>query len=100
MVSQKEFNKRLKDFSRSKVPLKILLNGIEMKSKYQTVLWDWYIEEKSYAQIAEELHMTQESIGNLLCEARTEFNSIISEMGFLLADDLQPYIKFLTNNND
>lgn len=93
-ISQKEFNKRLKEFSRSKTIFKILISGISMKEKYEKVLWAYYVDEKSYAQIAEELNMTMESVGNLLCEARQEFNSIISTMGFLLPDDLQPYIKF------
>ena len=65
-----------------------------MKDKYEKVLWAYYVDEKSYAQIASELNITIESVGNLLCEARQEFNSIISSMGFLLPDDLQPYIKF------
>lgn len=93
-ISQKEFNKRLKEFSRSKTIFKILISGISMKEKYEKVLWAYYVDEKSYAQIAEELNMTMESVGNLLYEARQEFNSIISTMGFLLPDDLQPYIKF------
>lgn len=93
-ISQKEFNKRLKEFSKSKTIFKILISGISMKEKYEKVLWAYYVDEKSYAQIAQELNMTMESVGNLLCEARQEFNSIISTMGFLLPDDLQPYIRF------
>ncbi len=93
-ISQKEFNKRLKEFSRSKTIFKILISGVFMKEKYEKVLWAYYVDEKSYAQIASELNITIESVGNLLCEARQEFNSIISSMGFLLPDDLQPYIKF------
>lgn len=93
-ISQKEFNKRLKEFSRSKTIFKILISGVSMKSKYEKVLWAYYVDEKSYAQIASEMNITIESVGNLLYEARQEFNSIISGMGFLLPNDLQPYIQF------
>ena len=99
-VSQKEFNKRLKEFSKSKLPLKVLIPGVQMKSKYEKILWMFYIEEKSYSEISRELNITVESVGNLLVEARNEFNSIIQTMGFLLPDDLQPYIQFLTKETD
>lgn len=86
-ISQKDFNARFKEFCRSKNLLKIIIPGAGLKSKYETVLIKHYIEEKTHAEIAEELHMTRESVGNLICKAKKELKLALDNISEFSDDE-------------
>lgn len=86
-ISQKVFNARFKEFCRSKTLLKIIIPSAGLKSKYETVLVKHYIEEKTHAEIADELHMTKESVGNLICKAKKELNSALDNISEFSNDE-------------
>lgn len=67
-TTQSEFNNLLKRMS--KVYLKLIISSIGLKYRYEKVLWLFYVEEKSHVEIAEEMNLTKESIGNLITKAR------------------------------
>ena len=78
-VTQEEFNKRFKNYCSSKKILNVLIPGAELKSKYEKVLTLIHIEEKSHAEAADILHMSKESVGNLICKARKELKKSLDQ---------------------
>lgn len=87
--TQTEFNNILKRMS--KIYLKMIIPNIGLKSKYEKVLTLIYIEEKSYAEIAEELNITRESVGNLATKARKELKYLIDKE-YIVPECVKGYI--------
>ena len=96
-MTQTEFNEKLKDFTKSKIGIKILLPSLELKAKYEEILRLYYIDELNHFEIADKLHMTKESVGNLLCKARKEMFDVITKQYGLFEGQYQEIIKILLN---
>lgn len=94
-MTQSEFNNKLKEFAKSKIGLKILLPSLQLKHKYEEILWLYYIDELDSSQISEKLHLTRESVNNLLCKARKSMLDVITKQYKILGMDLQEIIKIL-----
>lgn len=96
-MTQAEFNEKLKNFTKSKVGIKILLPSLQLKNKYEEILKLYYIDELNHFEIADKLHMTKESVGNMLCKARKEMFDVITEQYGLFDGQYQEIIKILLN---
>ena len=95
-TTQSEFNNLLKRMS--KVYLKLIISSVGLKYRYEKVLWLFYVEEKSHAEIAEEMNLTKESIGNLITKARKQLKYLLDTQGVLLSPELQQYLDILKTN--
>lgn len=95
-TTQSEFNNLLKRMS--KVYLKLIISSVGLKYKYEKVLWLFYVEEKSHVEIAEEMNLTKESIGNLITKARKQLKYLLDTQGVLLSPELQQYLDILKTN--
>lgn len=95
-TTQSEFNNLLKRMS--KVYLKLIISSIGLKYRYEKVLWLFYVEEKSHVEIAEEMNLTKESIGNLITKARKQLKYLLDTQGVLLSPELQQYLDILKTN--
>ena len=95
-TTQSEFNNLLKRMS--KVYLKLIISSIGLKYRYEKVLWLFYVEEKSHVEIAEEMNLTKESIGNLITKARKRLKYLLDTQGVLLSPELQQYLDILKTN--
>lgn len=93
---QSEFNNLLKRMS--KVYLKLIISSVGLKYRYEKVLWLFYVEEKSHVEIAEEMNLTKESIGNLITKARKQLKYLLDTQGVLLSPELQQYLDILKTN--
>lgn len=74
-MAESDFSKNLK--SLSKTSLKIIILGAGLKTKYERILWKYYIEDKSYEEIAEDLFLEYTSVGKLLWRARNDLQRIL-----------------------
>jgi hypothetical protein len=52
-MTESDFNKRLKTLSL--IALKVIIKGTGLKTKSELLLWKFYIEGKSYYEIADDL---------------------------------------------
>lgn len=95
-TTQSEFNNLLKRMS--KVYLKLIISSVGLKYRYEKVLWLFYVEEKSHVEIAEEMNLTKESIGNLITKARKQLKYLLDTRGVLLSPELQQYLDILKTN--
>lgn len=95
-TTQSEFNNLLKRMS--KVYLKLIISSVGLKYRYEKVLWLFYVEEKSHVEIAEEMNLTKESIGNLITKARKQLKYLLDTQGVLLSPELQQYLDILKTN--
>lgn len=95
-TTQSEFNNLLKRMS--KVYLKLIISFVGLKYRYEKVLWLFYVEEKSHVEIAEEMNLTKESIGNLITKARKQLKYLLDTQGVLLSPELQQYLDILKTN--
>lgn len=95
-TTQSKFNNLLKRMS--KVYLKLIISSIGLKYRYEKVLWLFYVEEKSHVEIAEEMNLTKESIGNLITKARKQLKYLLDTQGVLLSPELQQYLDILKTN--
>lgn len=95
-TTQSEFNNLLKRMS--KVYLKLIIFSVGLKYRYEKVLWLFYVEEKSHLEIAEEMNLTKESIGNLITKARKQLKYLLDTQGVLLSPELQQYLDILKTN--
>lgn len=95
-TTQSEFNNLLKRMS--KVYLKLIISSVGLKYRYEKVLWLFYVEEKSHVEIAEEMNLTKESIGNLITKARKQLKYLLDIQGVLLSPELQQYLDILKTN--
>lgn len=95
-TTQSEFNNLLKRMS--KVYLKLIISSIGLKYRYEKVLWLFYVEKKSHVEIAEEMNLTKESIGNLITKARKQLKYLLDTQGVLLSPELQQYLDILKTN--
>lgn len=95
-TTQSEFNNLLKRMS--KVYLKLIISSVGLKYRYEKVLWLFYVEEKSHTEIAEEMNLTKESIGNLITKARKQLKYLLDTQGVLLSPELQQYLDILKTN--
>lgn len=89
-MDQKEFNKKLKEFG--KVVLPVLIPVMGLKRNQEKVLTNFYVKEMSYYEISEELGITTDSVANLICLARKNFNKKLSKQKNLIPPDLLPYL--------
>lgn len=96
-MTQMEFNEKLKNFTKSKIGIKILLPSLQLKRKYEEVLRLYYIDELNHYEIADKLHVTKESVGNLLCKARKEMYDVITQQYGLFDGEYKEIIKILLN---
>lgn len=83
-MTESDFNKRLKTLSL--IALKVIIKGTGLKTKSELLLWKFYIEGKSYYEIAE---------GKALWNAKKELQTIISNEKELIPDEVKPYIELL-----
>lgn len=97
-MEQKEFNKKLKEFG--KVVLPILVPIVGLKKNQAQVLIDFYVNEMSYYEIGEKLGLTTDSVGNLICLARKEFNKKLEKQKKIIPLDLIPYLDLFNENDD
>lgn len=95
-TTQSEFNNLLKRMS--KVYLKLIISSAGLKYRYEKVLWLFYVEEKSHVEIAEEMSLTKESVGNLITKARKQLKYLLDTQGVLLSPELQQYLDILKTN--
>lgn len=95
-TTQSEFNNLLKRMS--KVYLKLIISSVGLKYRYEKVLWLFYVEEKSHVEIAEEMSLTKESVGNLITKARKQLKYLLDTQGVLLSPELQQYLDILKTN--
>lgn len=95
-TTQSEFNNLLKRMS--KVYLKLIISSVGLKYRYEKLLWLFYVEEKSHVEIAEEMNLTKESIGNLITKARKQLKYLLDTQGVLLSPELQQYLDILKTN--
>ena len=94
-LSQSEFNDILKRLS--KVYLKAIITGVGLKYKYERVLWLIYVEELNYTEVADELNITKESVGNLVSKARKQLKYLIDKQSIMLPDDIKQYLSIFNN---
>lgn len=97
-MNQKDFNKTLKDFG--KIILPILIPTLGLKKKHEKVLIEFYVNEKSYYDICEEMNMTRESIGNLICLAKKEFKRKLDKQKNLLPLEVIPYLDLFNEKEE
>lgn len=75
-MTESDFNKRLKTLSL--IALKVIIKGTGLKTKSELLLWKFYIEGKSYYEIADDLGIESSSVGKALWNAKKELQTIIS----------------------
>lgn len=97
-MDQKQFNQRLKEYGKAVLPVLVPLVGL--KDKQARVLIGFYVEERSYFELAEELQMTTESIGNLICKAKKEFNKKLQGQKHILPLEVIPYLDLFQEKSD
>lgn len=61
-MTESDFNKRLKTLSL--IALKVIIKGTGLKTKSELLLWKFYIEGKSYYEIANDISGAYISIEN------------------------------------
>ena len=83
LITESDFNKRLKTLSL--IALKVIIKGTGLKTKSELLLWKFYIEGKSYYEIADDLGIESSSVGKALWNAKKE----------LIPDEVKPYIELL-----
>lgn len=89
-MTESDFNKRLKTLSL--IALKVIIKGTGLKTKSELLLWKFYIEGKSYYEIADDLGIESSSVGKALWK---ELQTIISNEKELIPDEVKPYIELL-----
>lgn len=94
-MTQAEFNEKLKNFTKSKIGIKILLPSLQLKRKYEEILWLYYVEELNHFEISDRMNITKESVGNLLCKARKEMFDVITKQYGLFDSEYKEIIKIL-----
>lgn len=92
-MSESDFNKRLKQLS--KTALKIIIRGTGLREKYELILWKFYIEDKPYTQISDELGIELSTVGKTLWKAKKELQRIILREKDLIPDEIKIYIELL-----
>ena len=97
-MNQKEFNKKLKEFG--KITLPILIPIVGLKNNQAKALIDFYAKEMSYYEIGEELGLTPDSVGNLICLARKEFNRKLQKQRKIIPLELIPYLDLFNENEE
>lgn len=83
LMTESDFNKRLKTLSL--IALKVIIKGTGLKTKSELLLWKFYIEGKSYYEIADDLGIESSSVGK----------AFISNEKELIPDEVKPYIELL-----
>lgn len=79
----------------SKVASRIIITNIGLRTKYEKILFLYYIEEKSHYEIADELNITRQSAINLLSKAKKELKKIIDKEYHLIDSSIKPYVDLL-----
>ena len=69
-----------------------------MKTKSELLLWKFYIEGKSYYEIADDLGIESSSVGKALWNAKKELQTIISNEKELIPDEVKPYIDHILSS--
>lgn len=92
-MTESDFNKRLKTLSL--IALKVIIKGTGLKTKSELLLWKFYIEGKSYYEIADDLGIESSLVGKALWNAKKELQTIISNEKELILDEVKPYIELL-----
>lgn len=92
-MTESDFNKRLKTLSL--IALKVIIKGTDLKTKSELLLWKFYIEGKSYYEIADDLGIESSLVGKALWNAKKELQTIISNEKELIPDEVKPYIELL-----
>lgn len=90
---ESSFSKNLK--SLSKTALKVIIRGTGLKTKYELILWKFYIENKSYVEIADEMGIELTSVGKTLWKAKKELEHIIDNEKDLIPEEIMRYINLL-----
>lgn len=93
LMVESDFNKKLKTLSQ--IALKVIIKGTGLKTKSELLLWKFYIEDKTYSEIADDLGIESSSIGKALWNAKKELQTIISNEKELIPDEVKPYIELL-----
>ena len=86
-------DKKLKTLSQ--ITLKVIIKGTGLKTKSELLLWKFYIEDKTYSEIADDLGIEISSVGKALWNAKKELQTIISNEKELIPDEVKPYIELL-----
>ena len=68
LMVESDFNKKLKTLSL--IALKVIIKGTGLKTKSELLLWKFYIEGKSYYEIADDLGIESSSVGKALWEVK------------------------------
>lgn len=93
LMVESYFNKKLKTLSQ--IALKVTIKGTGLKTKSELLLWKFYIEDKTYSEIANDLGIESSSVGKALWNAKKELQTIISNEKELIPDEVKPYIELL-----
>ena len=92
-MKESVFSKRLKQLSITS--LKIIIRGTGLKPKYELILWKFYIENKSYVEISDELGIEISTVGKVLWKAKKELQRIIESEKDLIPEPVKSYIDLL-----
>lgn len=52
----------------------LLIKTVDLRKKYEEILIMKYVEDLSYKEISDKLGMEEESVKNLACKARKQFD--------------------------
>jgi DNA-directed RNA polymerase specialized sigma24 family protein len=75
-MTESDFNKRLKTLSL--IALKVIIKGTGLKTKSELLLWKFYIEGKSYYEIADDLGIESSSVGKALWNAKRNYKPLLA----------------------
>lgn len=84
LMVESDFNKKL-----------VIIKGTGLKTKSELLLWKFYIEDKTYSEIADDLGIEISSVGKALWNAKKELKEIINNERHLIPQEIQPYIELL-----
>lgn len=90
---ESEISKKLKTLS--KTALKVIIQGTGLKTKYEIILWKFYIEDKSYVEISDDMGIEITSVGKTLWKAKKELERIILKEKKVIPPEIYQYIEIL-----
>lgn len=96
MIETKQLQKRFEDVSKN--AQRYILQNIGLKKLSQKVLTMYYVDEMSYADIADSLGYEIRYVNKAMHDARIELNKIVSREFKLMDNELKEYIKLIIDD--
>jgi DNA-directed RNA polymerase specialized sigma24 family protein len=94
---ESDFNKKLKTLSQ--IALKVIIKGTSLKTKSELLLWKFYIEDKTYSEIVDDLGIEISSVGKALWNAKKELKEIINNERHLIPQEIHHILSSCCKNN-